>query len=292
MNGKIRKNELLLTPSASSRLCLGRARLDRFIIEHLQQSAYELPESYLLRTHRVILNLGSSYTVEQWYDGCYQQNQMHTGNFTILPIGMSRRVIWDQPIEYLLLELDPVYVQQTVLELSDRYQLELVPHYRCNDPLVHQIGLALKTELQSQGLGGKLYLESLIMTLTVQLLRHQALWTSITQNSPEGLSKYQLRQVIDYINSNLDQELSLDELASIVQTSKYYLVRLFKRSIGVTLHRYVTTCRIEKAKQLLAQRELSIVEICHLVGVQSQSHFTYLFRRYVGVTPKIYRDNL
>jgi len=285
------KNEVLLA-SASSQLCLGKTKLDHFIVKHFQQPACELPESCLLTEHRIVLNLGSSYIVEQWYDGCYQQNQMNPGNFTILPIGMSRRVIWDRPIEFLLLELDPVYVQKTILELSDRHQLELVPHHKRNDSLIYQIGLALKTELQSQGLGGKLYLESLMATLTVQLLRHHAHWTPITQSSPGGLSKYQLRQVIDYISSNLNQELSLDELASIAQTSKYYLIRLFKRSMGVTLHRYVTSCRIEKAKQLLAEQNLSIVEISHLVGFQSQSHFTHLFHHYVGTTPKVYRDSL
>ncbi len=291
MNGETSKNKLLLA-SASSRLCLGKAKLDRFVVENFQQPACELPESCLLTNHRIVLNLGSPYIVEQWYDGCYQQNQMDTGNFTILPIGMSRRVIWDRPIEFLLLELDPIYIQQTVLSLSARHQLELLPHHKRSDSLIYQIGLALKTELQSQGLGGKLYLESLMAALTVQLLRHHTHWTPITQSSPGGLSKYQLRQVIDYISSNLDQELSLDELASIAQTSKYYLIRRFKRSTGVTPHRYVTTCRIEKAKQLLSERNLSIVEISHLVGFQSQSHFTHLFHRYIGTTPKVYRDSL
>ncbi|MBE9190961.1 helix-turn-helix transcriptional regulator [Gloeocapsopsis crepidinum LEGE 06123] len=277
--------------TASSRLCLGKATLDSFVVEHFQQPAYELPETCLLTEHRIILNLGNPYNVEQWYDGYYQQNQMDTGNFTVLPIGMSRRVIWDRPIEFLLLHLEPVYMQQMVLDLSDRHQLELIPHYKRQDSLIHQIGLALKTELQSQGLGGKLYLESMMATLTIQLLRHHAHWTSLTP-TPGGFSNYQLRQIINYIHSNLEQELSLDELASIAQISKYYLIRLFKRAMGVTLHRYVTTCRIEKAKQLLAQRNLSIVEICHLVGFQSQSHFTDLFHRYIGVTPKVYRDSL
>lgn len=291
MNGETRKNERLLTSSAASRHCLGRAKLDHFIVEHFQQPASELPESCLLTKHRIILNLGNPYTVEQWYDGCYQQTQMDTGSFTILPIGMNRRVIWDRSIEFLLLELDPVYVQQTVLNLSDRHQLELIPRYKRNDSLIHQIGSALQIELQNQ-VGGTLYFESMMATLAVQILKHHALWSSINQSSPRGLSKYQLRQIIDYINSNLDQALSLNELATVAQTSKYYLVRLFKRSTGVTLHRYVTTCRIEKAKQLLAQRNVSIVEICHLVGLQSQSHFTHLFRRYVGVTPKVYQDSL
>ncbi len=266
--------------------------LNGFFIKDLQQPAQELPESALLGEHRIILNLGDPFKVEQWYDGHYKHNQMDTGSFTVLPVGMSRRVIWDRPIEFLLVELDPAYVKQMMLSLGDRHQIDLRPHYKCHDPLIHQLGLALRAELQSQGSGGKLYLESMMAALTVQLLRHHASWTPISQNSLGGLSQPQLQILVDYIHRNLDQALSLDELANVAQMSKYPLIRLFKQSTGATLHRYVTAHRIEKAKQLLAQPKLSIVEICHAVGFQSQSHFTHIFHRHVGVPPKAYRDCL
>ena len=262
------------------------------LVKYLQQPADELAVSPLLTQHRLILNLGAPFQVEQWYDGCYQQNHMETGSFTFLPVGMSRRVIWDRPIDFLLVELDPVYVKHLMLDLSNLHQIELIPHYKCDDPLIYQLGLSLQRELQSQEYGGSLYFESLMTSLTVQLLRHHTNWTPISSTSLISFSKHQLQTVIDYINSNIQQPLSLDELASVAHMSKYYMIRLFKQSTGATLHRYVTKCRIIKAKQLLAQRNLSIVEICHLVGFQSQSHFTSIFHRYVGVPPKVYRDSL
>jgi AraC family transcriptional regulator len=104
--------------------------------------------------------------------------------------------------------------------------------------------------------------------------------------------EYKLRRVIDYIESHLDQDLSLVKLAAIAQMSPYYFARLFKQSIGAPPHQYLTTCRIEKAKQLLANKDLSILEITQQIGLQSQSHFTNLFRRSVGVTPSAYRERL
>ena len=272
-----------------SRRCLGTEQLEHLTIDYCQQAASELPES-LLAKHRIMLNLGNNFHVEQWYNGCYQTNQLHPGEFTFLPMGMSRRVVWDRSIEFLLIDLDANYVRQMMLGLSDRDLIEIVPHYKRQDPLIHAIGLTIKQELISHHVREKLYIESLIATLTLQLLRHHTTSTSIAQNSIGKLDRERLEILTNYINNHLDRDLSLDELATIVKMNKFYLIRSFKRSTGNTLHRYVTNCRIEQAKQLLIDGDRSIVEICHVVGFDSQSHFTKVFHRHVGIPPGIYRD--
>jgi AraC family transcriptional regulator len=277
---------------------MGIQKLDHLTIDYSPQNASEMPES-LLTKHRIILNLGNHFVVEQWYNGEYQKNQMNTGDFTFLPIGMSRRVIWDRSIEFLLLDLDSTYLQEIMEILSDGKhpnQIQLIPHYKRHDSLIHQLGLGLKNELQNNiqidRSSSKLYVESMMMTLTLQLLRHHTAITPIAQNSIATIPKSRLDILTDYIRNNLDGELGLDELANILQINKFYLMRLFKRSSGYTLHQYVTKCRIEKSKELLARRNnnLSILEICYSVGFESQSHFTKVFNRYVGVTPSVYRD--
>jgi AraC family transcriptional regulator len=101
-----------------------------------------------------------------------------------------------------------------------------------------------------------------------------------------------LREAIAYINDHLDRNLSLAELAALVQMSPYYFASLFKQSTGLAPHQYITKCRIERAKQLLKKRELTIMEICQQVGFQSQSHFTRVFRKHTATTPKAYRQLL
>lgn len=107
-----------------------------------------------------------------------------------------------------------------------------------------------------------------------------------------GLPKYKLREAIAYINEHLDQNLTLAELSSVVQMSPHYFAHSFKQSTGLPPHQYVTRCRIDKAKRLLARRELTIVEISGQVGFQSQSHFTRVFHQHTKMTPKVYRDAL
>lgn len=269
-----------------------RATLDNFNVEHRYQKASELPEICLPFQHGITINLSNPYNVEQWFEGSYQNNHFSPGNFAIVPSGMTHRVIWDRPIEFIHIKLQASLFSRTALELSDGNHIEIIPQNKTSDPLIHQIALALKTEIESDGLGGKLYVESMISTLTVHLLRHHCVWAPIVPIYTGGLPIYRLRQVIEYIKEHLDEDLSLDKLATIAQLSTYHFTRLFKQSMNITVHQYVTNCRIEKAKQQLKQQNLTIVEISQVCGFKNQSHFTQSFSKYVGVTPKVYRDNI
>jgi AraC family transcriptional regulator len=97
-----------------------------------------------------------------------------------------------------------------------------------------------------------------------------------------------LQQIIDFINVNLERNICLTELAEIVRLSPYHFARLFKKSTNISPHQYLIRCRIERAKQLMMMGNLSIAEIAQMVGFASQGHFTFHFKRLVGVTPKVF----
>ena len=105
-----------------------------------------------------------------------------------------------------------------------------------------------------------------------------------------GLSKPQLRRAVEYIHSNLEKNPSLAEVAQEIRISPFYFTRLFKQSTGLPPHRYLIRCRIESAKKLLSEADLTIAEIAAKLGFQDQSHFTSQFRRETGTTPKAYRQ--
>ena len=154
------------------------------------------------------------------------------------------------------------------------------------DPLIQQIGLALKSELQSNKSGGQLYAETMANALAVHLLRNYSTQGDRSIPCKGGLSQHKLRLVIDYINDYLERDLSLDELAAIAQLSPYHFSRAFKQSTGISPHRYVIKQRIERAKQLLLQGKMSLADVAIACGFSHQSHLNRHFKRLTGVTPK------
>jgi len=95
--------------------------------------------------------------------------------------------------------------------------------------------------------------------------------------------------VTEYIQQNLDKDLTLGELAAVVYMSPYHFARLFKGSTGVPPHRFVVRQRIARARAFLAAQEQSVAQISRLVGFRTPSHFTTVLRRVTGLTPGAYR---
>jgi len=114
-------------------------------------------------------------------------------------------------------------------------------------------------------------------------------WAVAACGDVGSLPSCRLRRVTEYIQQNLDKDLTLGELAAVVYMSPYHFARLFKGSTGVPPHRFVVRQRIARARRVLATPEQSIAEISRLVGFRTPSHFTTVFRDVLGVTPEAYR---
>lgn len=98
-----------------------------------------------------------------------------------------------------------------------------------------------------------------------------------------------MRRVTEHIQAHLDQDLTLAHLGAVVSMSPYYFARRFQRSTGLPPHRFVVRERIDRAARLLAAPALSIAHISQVVGFRTPSHFSTVFRRITGVTPRAYR---
>ena len=98
-----------------------------------------------------------------------------------------------------------------------------------------------------------------------------------------------LRRARQLIDTQYAQPLDLDELARSANFSRYHFLRAFRRAFHSTPHEYLTRKRIERAKELLAESELTVTEICFEVGFESLGSFSMLFHKIVGWSPSIYR---
>jgi AraC family transcriptional regulator len=170
-------------------------------------------------------------------------------------------------------------------------RVTIAPSLPIDDPLLRHIALVLQAAIEGESVAGQPPAQSLADALVTPFLSRYG----VTQQSPGevtgGLSPYKLRRTIAYIKDHLEQDLSLATLAAVGEMSPAHFSRLFKQATGLPPHQYVLRCRMERAKQLLAETDLPLIEIALQVGRADQSHFTALFRTHFALTPKAYRDH-
>jgi AraC-like DNA-binding protein len=104
--------------------------------------------------------------------------------------------------------------------------------------------------------------------------------------SPSNEALWRARVIID---AQYAQPLDLNELARAVHLSRFHFLRAFRAAFHMTPHEYLTRKRIERAKELLAESDLLVTEICFEVGFESLGSFSTLFHKIVGWSPSIYR---
>ncbi|MCC3409144.1 MAG: helix-turn-helix transcriptional regulator [Microcoleus sp. PH2017_10_PVI_O_A] len=264
---------------------------DRSGWEKLHLAMYRQPACYIPEYsspyHIICVNTGNPVTLERTIEGRSPTIEaIQVGDVGIYPARVHQSCFSPQDIELIRLYLEPTLLTQIQAELClDRevdLALQLTPSF---DPLIYQMAIALKNSLEIDGTSSKLYAGAMANALAVHLLSRYSTRTPFLLQPSGGLSEKQLKQVVDYIHEYLNRDVSLTELANLVQLSSYHFTRLFKRAIGFAPHQYHIRCRIDRVKQLLLEKKLSLAEIAYAVGFASQGHLNYHFKRIVGMTP-------
>ena len=117
------------------------------------------------------------------------------------------------------------------------------------------------------------------------ILRH----VDVGESEPEDPVSIRMRQFLEYIEENLDQDISLEEMAASAGVSKTEVLRCFHKTLQTTPYSYVMEVRLSKATDLLAQTGLSVGEIASRTGFNQQSYFGRRFKEKTGMTPLEYR---
>jgi AraC family transcriptional regulator len=167
---------------------------------------------------------------------------------------------------------------------------ELVPRFAVLDPLLEQLAIAITNALRDGAAEDGLYIDTIAQMMAVHLARsHSSRSRPVRLLPTKPLAGWKMRRVIEYIEDNLEGDLSLQAMAAEVDISPLYLARAFKSAVGQSPHQYVLARRIERAKELLRNTDLPVVDVALSSGFSSQSHLSHWFIRQVGVSPAVYR---
>ncbi|HEY6187290.1 MAG TPA: AraC family transcriptional regulator [Pyrinomonadaceae bacterium] len=267
-----------------------RASWEGIRLEHYRLREGDLPE-HSHRDHLIMFSLkGGCQGVIRTASG-FEASGEADGSVCVIPSGQPFRARITGDSEQLAIYLEPSLVLRAADEprAGAGRAVEVIEGCAPSDPVVKSVGMALLAELESEAPGGRLYAESLANVLAVHLLRHYTAAGDSAQRFTGGLSGRRLRRVLAFISDNYESDLSLAELAGVAEMSVFHFAREFKRTTGTTPHQYLIKFRVERAKALLTESEIPLVEVSSRSGFSHQSHFTRLFRRLTGTTPQSYR---
>ncbi|WP_058329701.1 helix-turn-helix domain-containing protein [Ensifer sp. 22564] len=170
---------------------------------------------------------------------------------------------------------------------------ELLDRVNFSDPKLFTIMSLINDEISIGDAVSHLFIEQLLDLVCLQLLRgHAAMSVPLAPGPRRGLSAWQIKRVTTYMRDNLTKDIRLQELADLVNLSRFHFCTAFRVATGHTPYVWLTRQRIAHAKALLADRTLRITDIALVVGYETQSAFASSFRKVTGLTPSEFRRRL
>jgi AraC family transcriptional regulator len=276
-----------LVPETSTALSRG-ARWDGLALEALTDVPAVAVPDHEHPTHLLSLLVGAPLAIEWTTGGQTHWAVNEPGTIHLLPKGTCDRLVWKGRSTRVIVTLEPRLLTSALEETAHLQDLNLETRWQLHDRQLATLILALQADMEDGCPAGRLFGESLGTAIAVYLARRYCdIGTGPIAKG--GLPGYRLRRVRDYIASNLDKELSLSDLAGLSGASPHYFGELFRQSTGMSPARYVLIQRIERAKELLRNPILSVLDVAVQTGFSDQSHFTKVFRRIAGMTPSQYR---
>ena len=256
-------------------------------LEGLDIPAGEFHDSYY--TQHLVFVAATDASVENWSPPANRSRvvRLRPRSILLLPALIPISVRWEA-LAATEVFVDPGLLPGLRGEPSGS-QIALQPLLEPEeDSLLAEMVLALRADVEARLPAGPGYGEALGSAIAAHLVRRYA---TAERRTPDrgGLRFGQLRRLEELIDQNLDRTLRLQELADAVQLSLFHFVRAFKQSTGVPPHRYILRKRVDRAKCLLRDTSLSLVEVGHRCGFVDQSRFTAVFHRFTNATPGAYR---
>ncbi len=239
--------------------------------------------------HYVVQHLGGAKSVLRLRDGAALSTIVELGAITIVPVGTQFQWRTRGPIEFAHLYLSPAKLESAARRFDQDRSFSLIDTVGAGHPLLCQVFAAMLHEVARAGAADALYLDCLLDTFVFTLLREHSTAAVRERSGSERLTTYRLRQITDYIDSQLAGAITLSDLVRVGGVSTLHFVRAFKNSAGITPYQFVLARRIARAKQLLTASALGIADIATACGFSNAAHFSKAFVRSVGISPSRYR---
>jgi AraC family transcriptional regulator len=189
----------------------------------------------------------------------------------------------------LILSIAEPFFSETARAALGGDDFSFVEPHAATDSLIREVADAVGREFPSLDRLTVSFLNALAALLAAHVARNYVAAGPAKARSTGGLAAHKMRCVRTFVAEHLGETIRVEQLAAQVHLSPFHFARMFKQSTDQSPHLYILLQRIKRAKELLAGTDSPIIEVAADVGFRTQGHFTGVFHRYTGFTPKIFR---
>lgn len=241
--------------------------------------------------HLFAYRLSGVAKARRWFGDRMSRTITRHGSITIIPAlqesaweieGSGRLLYFFLPPDLLLrMAHDELDLGQDAGRVVDRFGI--------HDQQLGALAQQFAGELEQGVAGWAIYAEAITTQMAVLLARYHAGGARESARVPGGMAPNVRRRVLDYIEANLEHDISLADLARVAGLAPSHFSHSFRATFACAPYQYVLRQRAHRARQLLEANRMPLAEVALAAGFANQAHLTTLFKRVVGVTPAAYR---
>ncbi len=243
-----------------------------------------------MKGHVVMTFYGAAQEIT-WRSGASRlASRTRPGSITLIPEDHDGHWDIEGSLEVSHVYLTDQHLQHCSEALAGGKRVELLDRVAFDDPATGHILEMLSKASAIRDPATRLFVEQAVDLLCTQLIRAHSSFGVVAQAEPRhGLADWQVKRVTAYMREFMDRDIGLDEMAALVDLSRYHFCVAFRLATGMSPYHHLTAMRMAQACQLLSQPDLPIIQVALAVGYQTPSAFAASFRKATQVTPSAFR---
>ncbi|HSC86208.1 MAG TPA: AraC family transcriptional regulator [Polyangiaceae bacterium] len=220
--------------------------------------------------------------------GDRRERMFDTGDIYIRDFESDYEADMDGAFDFFLVELTSDFFGSAT-RLVDRPPSDLARVQASADQVLRHLALALLPALAQPDVASSLFVEQISVAIGAHLLHHHRPDGSTRSSGTHRLGAPAMRRAQEMLVERLDQQPSLERIADALDMSRSAFFESFRTTVGVTPYQWLLSQRVERARRLLLETNLPLMEVALSCGFSDQSHFTRIFRRIEGLSPGRWR---
>ena len=171
--------------------------------------------------------------------------------------------------------------------------LTFLNNYNIQDKTLEHLMYLMLFEVESKGQNGPWLIDHLMSLFANYFIRHFSNYNDLINKIQVSsiMGDHEMIQIDHYIKENISNSITIEDLAKVLNVSKFHFLNEFKKYKGITPYQHLLNTRLTMAKDLLMDPNRKITSIAHDLGFSDSSHFSRSFKKATGTSPKVFRES-